>query len=89
MPRDQNYEYSTNIENVIRIRIRNAKFLRMRIFVTNIRHECEYIRYSCRPLFIIRGSRGGCTVGGFSVKQRCRHYQESITQSRIFPRFQS
>ena len=34
----------------IRIRIRNIKLLRMRIFVTNIRNEYEYIRYSCRPL---------------------------------------
>jgi hypothetical protein len=51
-PMFRHYEYSTNNGKIIRIRIRNAKFLRMRIFVTNIRNECECIRYSCRPLTI-------------------------------------
>jgi len=32
LPRDQNYEFSTNNEKIIRIRIRKAKFLRMRIY---------------------------------------------------------
>lgn len=69
LPRDLKYEYSTNNEKNIRIRIRSAKFLRMRIFVSNIRNECEFIRYSCRPLAPALHHNGGLMLCRLKVLQ--------------------